>query len=271
MNKNSNAFTLLFAIAVCVTMAILLAATFNSLHATIDANAEFDKNRSVLLATGLVEKSTTRSQPDLEKLFEQRIRGKVLEVKRAKVAQKVKRAGKEVEEQVDRVVELIDTQYTLKQLDQLRRDERRKPAAQRKEYAPLYQALGENGETVAWCIPISGYGLWSTLYGFLALKPDLRHVRGITFYKHGETPGLGGEVDNFAWQESWEDKAILDEQGHVIGITVKKGIVNEAVPSEKAHMVDGLSGATITSNGVTRFVLADLTKYEPYFAKLRKP
>lgn len=269
MNKNSNAFTLGFAVVVCVVMAILLAATFNGLKDTVEANAIFDKQRNVLLATGLAEKGKVYPRQELERMFAERIRGKVLEVERVKVKEEVKRGGDVVEQEVERIVDLVETDLKIADLAQIERDQSRKPKAERKEYATIYQAVDDKGATLAWCIPISGYGLWSTLYGFLALKDDLRTVQGITFYKHGETPGLGGEVDNIAWQESWEGKKTLDDAGHLVSVSVKKGVVDPAVPNEREHMVDGLSGATITSNGVTRFVHADLEKYEPYFKKLR--
>ena len=136
---------------------------------------------------------------------------------------------------------------------------------------PIYRRKSPSGETEAWCIPISGYGLWSTLYGFLALEPDLNTVKGITFYSHAETPGLGGEVDNPSWQAQWPGKQILDARGQLVGVSLKKGAVDESIPFEQAHQVDGLSGATITSNGVTNFVLSDLQRYEPYFVKHRQP
>lgn len=270
MDKNSNSFTLLFAVGVCVLMAILLAVTFNVLKDTVDANAAFDKQRNVLLASGLAEKGKAYPRAELERMFAERIRAKVLEVKRVKVKEKLKRGGDVLEQEVERITDLIETEHKIDDLAQLQRDESRKRKADRKEFATLYQALDDKGQTLAWCIPISGYGLWSTLYGFLALKDDLRTVQGITFYKHGETPGLGGEVDNLAWQASWQGKTTLDASGNLVSIAVKKGVVDSAVPNERDHMVDGLSGATITCNGVTNFVHADLEKYEPYFKKLRK-
>lgn len=97
-------------------------------------------------------------------------------------------------------------------------------------------------------LPMYGKGLWSTLYGFIALEPDTVTVRGITFYEHGETPGLGGEVDNEAWKASWQGKKVFD-LNH--GADVKLGVVKNA---SGEFEVDALSGATITSNGVTNLV-----------------
>jgi Na+-transporting NADH:ubiquinone oxidoreductase subunit C len=128
---------------------------------------------------------------------------------------------------------------------------------------------GADGKIEAVVLPISGKGLWSTIYGYLALEGDLEKVRGVTFYKHGETPGLGGECENPVWCAQWKGKSIRDEQKKLVGIEVKKGKVDPSIPAEKAHKVDGLSGATITCNGINKFVLADLTAFEGYLATLK--
>lgn len=269
MDKNSNSFTVTFAVVVCVVLAVCLAATYNGLKTTIDANAKFDKQTNVLIAMGLYDKSDHKPRAELEKLYRDRVVGEVLEVKRGAVPTEIKRGGEKQTVPIEKVVGLVKTEYAVSDLDNLNREEQKKPKAERREFVAIYRGELEGGKTV-WCIPIEGYGLWSTLYGFLALGEDLNTVVGITFYKHGETPGLGGEVDNVSWQHSWRGKTVLDARGDVVSVTVKKGQVDPAIPNEKDHMVDGLSGATITSNGVTRFVKKDLDIYEPYFEKLRK-
>ncbi len=98
-------------------------------------------------------------------------------------------------------------------------------------------------------LPIDGKGLWSTLYGFLALDGDLNTVRGITFYEHAETPGLGGEIDNPDWKALWAEKKIYGEQG-----SVQLHVVKGAAEKDNPHQIDGLSGATLTANGVTNLV-----------------
>jgi len=101
-------------------------------------------------------------------------------------------------------------------------------------------------------LPIQGAGLWSTLYGFLALEDDFVTIKGLTYYQHGETPGLGGEVDNPAWKAQWKGKKAFRDG--VPAIRVRKG------KATSEYEVDGLSGATLTANGVTamlRFWLGD--------------
>jgi Na+-transporting NADH:ubiquinone oxidoreductase subunit C len=123
--------------------------------------------------------------------------------------------------------------------------------ARRERYAFVYKIL-DGGNVQQYVLPIYGKGLWSTLYGFLALQGDTRTVGGITFYEHKETPGLGGEVDNPSWKALWPEKQVFDAQWNV-KFEVIKGAV-DSNSAKAAHQVDGLSGATITSRGVSNLV-----------------
>ncbi len=127
------------------------------------------------------------------------------------------------------------------------------------EYLPAYKSS-----------TISGKGLWSTLYGYFALENDLNTVMGITFYKHGETPGLGGEVEKKWFQENFVGKKIFDQTGELVSIKVVKGKVNDVYSGEALnHGVDGISGATITSRGVSDFLKRDLLRYGQYMKNNR--
>ena len=97
-------------------------------------------------------------------------------------------------------------------------------------------------------LPVRGQGLWSTMYGFVALEGDLTTVRGLSFYEHGETPGLGGEINNPRWLALWPGKRVYDDTGDV-RIRVVKGVVDPNSADAKFG-VDGISGATITADGV---------------------
>ncbi len=98
-------------------------------------------------------------------------------------------------------------------------------------------------------LPVYGKGLWGTLRGYLAVKSDLKTVQGLTFYQHKETPGLGGEVDNPSWKAQWTGRKLFDENGKPAALVFKG-----PAPPENPYAVDGLSGATITSRGVTSLV-----------------
>ena len=126
----------------------------------------------------------------------------------------------------------------------------------------------EDGVLSSIILPIEGKGLWSTLYGYLALDPDGRTIHGITFYQHGETPGLGGEVDNPRWTALCKGRLAFDEKWQP-AIAVAKGSVGP--PDKDPYRVDGLSGATLTSRGVTNLLAFWLGEdgFAPYLERLR--
>ncbi len=132
----------------------------------------------------------------------------------------------------------------------------------------IYQSRDGN-KVKGYAIPISGKGLWGTMYGYFAIEPDASTAKGITFYKHKETPGLGAEVDKDWFKNNFIGKKFIDDSGNLVSIEVIKGFVSDKDPNAK-HKVDGISGATVTGNGLSTFLKADLQKYEPYFAKIRK-
>tara|TARA_B100000902_G_C27209249_1_gene863401 strand:- start:94 stop:867 length:774 start_codon:yes stop_codon:yes gene_type:complete len=100
-------------------------------------------------------------------------------------------------------------------------------------------------------LPIRGYGLWGTLYGYISIEEDFNTISGIEFYDHKETPGLGAEVDNPKWKSSWKGKKIY--KNNEVALKVIKGKV-EPGDSQSVYKIDGLSGATITSRGVSNMV-----------------
>ena len=132
----------------------------------------------------------------------------------------------------------------------------------------IYQS-SENNMVTGYAIPIAGKGLWGTMYGYFAIEPDAETVKGITFYKHKETPGLGAEVDKDWFKNNFIGKKLTDKNGELVSIEVVKGYVSKTDP-EALHKVDGISGATITGTGLTTFLKSDLEKYEPYFARVRR-
>jgi Na+-transporting NADH:ubiquinone oxidoreductase subunit C len=140
--------------------------------------------------------------------------------------------------------------------------------SRRENYAVIYLVEGEGGELDKIILPVHGYGLWSTLYGFVALEADANTVAGLGFYEHAETPGLGGEVDNPRWKALWPGKQVYKDG------TVKIGLVKGSVDPAGANAdweIDGLSGATLTARGVTNLVQFWLGEdgFEPFLENLR--
>jgi Na+-transporting NADH:ubiquinone oxidoreductase subunit C len=140
----------------------------------------------------------------------------------------------------------------------------------RPNVAKVY-TLSENGELVRVVLPIHGYGLWSTLYGFVSLEGDLNTIEGLGFYAHAETPGLGGEVDNPRWKQQWVGKELYSDDPTEPQIRLVKGGVS-ADAKDKEHKIDALSGATLTSRGVEQLVNYWMGErgFAPFLKKLRE-
>jgi len=128
----------------------------------------------------------------------------------------------------------------------------------------------EDGRLRLLVLPVYGAGYVSTLYGYLALDPDLQTVRGLSFYEHGETPGLGSEIENPRWREQWSGKRLRDPTGK-LRIGVARGRVSAGDPYA-AYEVDGISGATRTGTGVTKLLHFWLGSdgFGPYLAQLEQ-
>lgn len=115
------------------------------------------------------------------------------------------------------------------------------------KYSVVY-LVKKNGTTEQVILPVRGKGLWSTMYAYVALAADMSTIKGVSFYEHGETPGLGGEIENKRWQDSWREKRIYSDTDKV-ALTFAKG--DSSASGEAAlHEIDGLSGATLTTKGV---------------------
>ncbi|MCW9041790.1 MAG: Na(+)-translocating NADH-quinone reductase subunit C [Pseudopelagicola sp.] len=134
------------------------------------------------------------------------------------------------------------------------------------KYRTIYLLKDANGAIDKVILPIRGYGLWSTLYGFIAIEENGNDIFGLQFYQHGETPGLGAEVDNPKWKALWNGKKLFDANGDLqISVSKAQG------PAGPEHHIDALAGATLTSVGVdnlVKFWMGD-QGYAPFLAKLK--
>lgn len=242
MDINKNSYVLGFAVAVTAAASTLLAVAANALRPAQEAAKLFDRQKNIMMAAGVLLEGDVRPRKELEDLYKVRFAEHVVELATG---------------------DLVDQKFTAASLAAV------KDAKERAKYSVIYESKDSAGKTEAWILPVSGRGLWSTLYGFLALDASGSNVKGLTFYEHGETPGLGGEVDNPKWKAKWPGKSVYDEKGELFGVRVKKGQVDPTVAVEQRHYVDGLSGATITCNGVTALIKKDLTAYKPFLDKAR--
>lgn len=255
--KNSVVSTLLVALVLCIVCSIFVSTAAVILKPSQEKNKALDRKKNILLAGGLLKEGQQVNVSEVDSLY-QSIKEVFIDLKTGEL-------------ETSRPIDSFDEKKESKSPDSSYvfdaaegEGEVRKIAKK----AVVYNVMNE-GELDSIILPVKGKGLWSTLYGFLCLDKDTRTVVGLTFYEHAETPGLGGEIDNPNWKALWPGRKVLNEN-YEIDFAVLKG---RAGPVEETpHKVDGLSGATITSRGVStmiRFWVGE-RGYGPYLAKVRE-
>jgi Na+-transporting NADH:ubiquinone oxidoreductase subunit C len=245
MRRDSVIYTLLVALVLCVVCSVLVAASAVGLRGVQERNKLLDRQKNVLLAAHLIKEEEATPALIAER-YEQFIEPQLIDLA----------SGEPVDPSA--------ANFDVATYDQ--RDAAKKPALsesipaekdlagirRREKYAYVYRVKGDQGGVEQLVLPVYGKGLWSTLYGFLALQADANTVGGITFYEHKETPGLGGEVENKDWQAKWVDKQVYGPEGEV-ELSVVRGEADDQGDAAN-YEVDGLSGATITSKGVSNLI-----------------
>lgn len=124
---------------------------------------------------------------------------------------------------------------------------------------PVFESKTEDGSAL-YVLPVRGKGLWGPIWGYLALQDDMNTVFGAIFDHKGETPGLGAEINTEWFQSPFTGKKIFDESGKLVSITVVKG----GARPDDIHGVDAISGGTITSKGLERMLIDNLSVYESF-------
>lgn len=233
--QHSVRYVLGFSAAICGVCAIFVSAAAVTLADRQEVNQVLEKKRNVLEAAGLKKVDEDLSQAEIESRFSS-VKPVLIDLQTGEENTGIDSAS-------------FDQQKAKKDPARSRAAPANNAGVARvPSQALVYEVLGEDGEVAKLVLPVEGYGLWSTLYGFVAFEADSRTIAGLTFYQHGETPGLGGEVDNPRWKGLWPGRKAFDESWEP-KITVIKGSAGPS--SEAPYKVDGLSGATITSRGVT--------------------
>ncbi len=261
MSSNDRTSKILaVALGVCLVCSVLVSISAVGLHARQERNKELDKIKNILIAGGLQTEGI-----DVFQVFQQRVKPVAVDLQSGRIL-----SAEELPGGFDAVRFNIKEAADSREQGRALTPERDLIKMQRiPKVMPIYQITDDEGRRLL-VLPIYGKGLWSTMYGFLALDEDLTTVRGLTFYEHGETPGLGGEVDNPNWKARWPGKKVFDETGHML-LQVIKGNVDPADPSAP-YQVDGLSGATLTTRGLDamiRFWLGD-DGYGPFLRRMKE-
>ena len=259
--RDSLGFTIGVATALCIVCSLSVSSAYVILKPLQDENRKLDRQRNILDAAGLAAEELgipasrlTRSQiNDLYEVIEERF----VDLRTGNYTTPPDGDRYDPREAVNnRVPDLIDPVPPMTIGARFR---------ERIVRVYLVKDFKDRDFVQQVVIPVYGQGLWSTLYGYMAIRRDLETVQGLTFYDHAETPGLGGEVDNPSWKQQWVGLDIFDDAGAPV-LGVNKG----PAPPGSSHLVDGLSGATITSNGVTnmvRYWMSD-DAYGRYFEQL---
>lgn len=255
MSSNNEGLgrVLTVALALCIVCSVVVSAAAVVLKPQQQANKTRDLKRNILMAAGLYDPNMS-----VEEQFE-RVTTRVVNIETGEYTSEINPEG------FDQRAAAKDPSTSVR----LSAEEDMAKIIRQAKYSLVYLVNDDEGELDKIILPVHGYGLWSTLYGFVALESDVNTIVGLGFYEHGETPGLGGEVDNPRWKALWEGKkAFRDGE---VAISVIKGAVSPESPSAD-WQVDGLSGATLTSKGVHNLVQFWLGEngFAPYLENLRK-
>jgi Na+-transporting NADH:ubiquinone oxidoreductase subunit C len=257
MQRDSILNTFLVAIGVCLVCSFLVSSAAVGLRPLQEKNAEQDRKGNILQAAGFT-KEQIKDAGGVFKLFDARVEPIIVNLATGEEegVDEILAADPDddMETKEDAIAKFDQIQAAAKKRDGLYRefDDKKEDIAgisRVEKFSHVYLIKDENGNLSKYVFPIRGKGLWSILKGFIALETDFETIAGLTYYEHGETPGLGGEVDNPKWKQQWKGKSVYDQAGNV-EIEVIKGI---AEPDDR-FAVDGLSGATITSRGVTNMI-----------------
>ncbi|MBL1213082.1 MAG: Na(+)-translocating NADH-quinone reductase subunit C [Ignavibacteriae bacterium] len=259
MSSDSTKKTIIVALGICLVCSILVSSAAVALSKIQEENKELDKITNILLAGDLM----AEGKP-VREIYKESVVPILIDLNTGEAVKKENYPEK-INIETFSIKNLVSDPELSERIDPKNdiADIKRKP-----KYMVIYEVF--DGDKVdKFILPIYGKGLWSTLYGFIAIDSDLQTIKGLTFYEHGETPGLGGEIDNPKWKNSWKGKQAFNDEGKVI-IQVIKGIVDQSSPASN-HQIDGLSGSTITTRGVDYLVNFWLGEngYGPFFEKLK--
>ena len=268
LGNDSLEKTIAIAVALCLVCAVLVSFAAVALKPLQIDNKAADMKKNILDVAGLLEEGA-----DINSAFAEKIEAKIVDLETGDYVENIdaneydqRKAAKDPAQSV-----AIPKQKDIAHI------------RVKAKYAKVF-LVKESGAIKSIILPMHGYGLWSTLYGFLSLDADGQTVQSINFYDQAETPGLGGEVVNPNWRALWKGKKVYaetdqpsSEKGLIteadIGepaLSLIKGVVDNTKPGSQ-YQVDGLAGATLTSTGVTNLVRYWMSDegFAPYLKKVR--
>jgi len=237
MNKDSNKATFLFSSVMVVLVAVVLSVTSISLSPYQKKNSEVEKMKNILTSVS-IHPETAQTEHTFNQYITKQI---VLNNKGEEVTDKVSAFNIDLKKELDKI----------------------KSGKTDEQLFPLF-ICNKDGKSF-YIIPVRGKGLWGPIWGYISLESDMNTVYGASFGHKGETPGLGAEIETEEFQHQFVGKKIFDESNQFVSVAAIKG---GASPTDM-HGVDAISGATITSKGVTEMLHRTLSNYIPYFKKIK--
>ena len=232
MNRDSNKHTYIFAILMVVSVAFVLSFTSESLKDLQNSNVKKEKMQNILSSVGI-----NVSRDESEDLYLDYI-SEELSLK--------------LDGTIDSDIEAFDINLAL----EVKKDS----DTQR---FPLYIANVENEKF--YVIPLRGAGLWAEIWGYIALREDINTIKGVSFDHKSETAGLGAEITEDWFINSFNEEKIKDLQGEFVGIYVSKTNNDPENNDKTDNEIDAISGATITGDGVSDMITERVQNYLPYF------
>ena len=258
--KSNNAKTISVALTLCLVCSVLVSAVAVGLKPAQIENARLDRNKNILVAADMYNTEADTADDVAERFKDFDV--KIIDLNKGNYLDddELKTAGIPDRNAYDA------SQATKNQaLSEDLGDNDPAGIGRKPKYAKVYVKEDDAGKPELVVLPIQGYGLWGTIYGFLTLESDMNTIKGISFYEHKETPGLGARIEEPEWRAQWNGIHSYDDNGDVATGVTKAG-------NPKDNWVDGISGATLTSRGVSnmiQFWLGD-QGYKPYLDMLRK-
>ena len=231
----STSRTVTVALILCIVCSLVVSSAAVLLKDKQDVNKKIDRYTNILAAAGMLQ-----ADAGIEEQFNELVTSRVVDLNSGLFTDEVDA------DSFDQLRSAKDRSISIN----LTSSEDIAKISRRENFALVY-LVETDGQLNKIILPVRGYGLWSTLHGYLALEKDGQTVAGLGFYQHTETPGLGGEVDNPRWKALWPGKKVYKDGN--VEIQLVKGSVDPASDSAD-YQIDGLAGATLTSNGVTNLV-----------------
>ena len=258
--KSNNAKTISVALTLCLVCSVLVSAVAVGLKPAQLENARLDRNKNILVAADMYD-AESDTQDDVAERFKD-FDVEIIDLNKGNYVDDATLADAGIPDRNAYDASQATKNQALS--DDLGNDD---PAGigRKPKYAKVYVKKDDAGKPEMVVLPIQGYGLWGTIYGFLTLESDMNTIKGISFYEHKETPGLGARIEEPEWRAKWTGIQSYDENGEVATGVTKAG-------NPKDNWVDGISGATLTSRGVSNMIQFWLGEqgYKSYLDMLRK-